>query len=220
VLEFKGRLSTTGKDGPVDLREVAKDVAAFANALGGVILVGADEDKKRGLLGQYRRLTAEEAKATRDACGEAVETLCSPKPMFEMVNVPSDAGVVVVVVNVWPFPGQAVGVRTEPNGFSFPVRTGADTIFLLPEQLPMLMLPELRRVVTLLRAIPEGATIAYNHTAGQEVHSRPRFVRVDERDNVVRLISEGGTSIVIALDFIKAVWKAEDMWHVTAGPWL
>lgn len=39
---------------PPHARELAKDVAAFANALGAVIIVGTVEDKKHGTLGRYR----------------------------------------------------------------------------------------------------------------------------------------------------------------------
>jgi predicted HTH transcriptional regulator len=106
VLEFK-TFPRPGRRVPtIDSWEAAKDIAAFANALGGVILIGADEDKKRGMLGRYSPLTDPEAKTARDAWGEAVETRCSPKPMVNLVNVPCGQGC-VVAVNVWPFPGQA-----------------------------------------------------------------------------------------------------------------
>ena len=48
VIDFKGRYS--GRD----RTEMAKDVAAFANAFGGVILVGAYEDTKTGTLTFYK----------------------------------------------------------------------------------------------------------------------------------------------------------------------
>ena len=234
VLEFKGRLSSTTIDGKtkINLWEVAKDIVAFANALGGVILVGADEDRKRGVLGQYRPLNDVEAKATRDACGDAVDAYCSPKPVFDAFNVPHAQGV-IVAVNVWPFPGQAVGVRTKPKdlgvedqteatAFAFPVRSGADTIYLTPEQLPMLMLPELRRVVALLEAIPKESTVAYNTRGSRTEETRYKFIGIDEARNVVTLVSEpAGARFAMPLDFVRSVWKDEaGLWHVTVLPML
>ena len=45
--DFKGSVDLAKK------RELAKDVAAFANATGGVILIGAEEDKDAGTLRRY-----------------------------------------------------------------------------------------------------------------------------------------------------------------------
>jgi hypothetical protein len=216
VLEFKGRLQTVDRSETVDQWKVAKYVAAFANAVGGVLLVGADEDKKASTLARYRPLTEAESKVARDASSEAVENLCSPRPFVEMYNVARDGGV-VVAMNVWPLPGQAVGVRTRgTDAFTFPVRTGADTTYLKPEQLSMLMIPELRRVLTLLWAIPENATVAYNTHGGRQEETRYSFVGVDEANNVIKLKAQQGSVFVLPLDFVRSVWRDESgLWHVT-----
>lgn len=95
---------------PFDSFELAKDVSAFANANGGVILVGAAEDRKRGTISRYLPLDEKGAKEIRDAYSTAVRDHCSPAPVINPVVLPKDGGH-VVAVNVWPFPGQAVGVR-------------------------------------------------------------------------------------------------------------
>lgn len=126
----------TGKQ---DYFELAKDVAAFANASGGVILIGAAEDRKHGVVGAYMPLSRHRAKEVRDAYNQATRDRCSPRPLVDPVIIDHQGGA-VVAVNVWPFPGQAVGVRhaKEPLAFAFPFRAGVETIWLNAEQLPML----------------------------------------------------------------------------------
>lgn len=140
--------------------EMAKDVAAFANSAGGVILVGAEEEENR--LARYSPMAEARADLVRAAYSQAVTTRCSPVPICEaaVVLIPGGA---LVAVSVWAFPAQAVGVRLNGDkaveghggpGWVFPLRTAVDTVLIRPEQLPMLMLPELRRIAILLEMIP------------------------------------------------------------------
>ncbi len=140
--------------------EFAKDVAAFANASGGTLLIGAREHDRK--LGRYEPLNEKDAADTKDAYGRYVTQRCSPVPMFDVVIIPKDGGF-IVAVNVWPFPGQPVGAELRGDkvaeghggkGYRFPMRVGVDTIWISPEQLPMLMVPEVRRVAILLDQIP------------------------------------------------------------------
>jgi hypothetical protein len=188
--------------------ELAKDVAAFANASGGVILVGAAEDRRRGSVGRYMPMEQDEAKRVRDAFNQATRDLCSPKPMLNPVIIACQDKF-VVAINVWPFPGQAVGVQlqTELPGFAFPFRTGVETIWLNAEQLPMLMVPELRRISILLDAIPTGARIGI---LGPRGHVTDEFTLVELRvlENVVVLEQGGRTSKThLPIDAIRSVWK-------------
>jgi hypothetical protein len=65
-------------------------------------------------------------------------------------------------INVWPFPGQPVGVsvlasKQDPSGgFAFPIRVATQTQWLLPEQRSMLMLPAVRNAAILLDQIPKA----------------------------------------------------------------
>lgn len=148
---------------PKDGFELAKDVAAFANSVGGTILVGAHEGASN-TLGRYAPMTEDLAGTLRDAYNKAVGARCEPAPIIDPILIPRDGGW-LVAVNVWPFPSQAVGVSTRDpkhggvgdNGWAFPLRTGIHTAFLKPGQLPMLMIPEVRRVAALLEQIPPEA---------------------------------------------------------------
>jgi predicted HTH transcriptional regulator len=105
--------------------ELAKDVAAFANADGGVLLIGAYEDTRHGVLGTYKALDAQAVKLARESYSQAVRSFCFPSPIIDSVVVPHGNGS-VVAVNVWPFPGQAVGVRSREHidAYFFPFRSG------------------------------------------------------------------------------------------------
>ncbi|MHB8879590.1 MAG: AlbA family DNA-binding domain-containing protein [Myxococcaceae bacterium] len=151
-LDFKGAVN------PGDAYELAKDVAALANCAGGVLLIGAYEGANN-TLGKYAPVPEAEAVQVRDAYNLAVRDRCAPPPVIDPVLVPRDAGW-LIAVNVWPFPSQAVGISTRgagrqsENGWAFPFRSGVHTVFLRPEQLPMLMVAEQRRISVLLESIP------------------------------------------------------------------
>lgn len=216
ALDFKGKLNRT-PDGKIHFAELAKDMAAFANAHGGVILVGAYEDRGRGILGKFQGFEAEEAKQVRDAYSRAAKDYCSPSPVNDSKLIEHPTGK-IVAVNVWPFPGQAVGVRGESDSWTFPWRSGIDTAFLRPEHLPMLMLAELRRKVALLRSIRPDEKVTIDDGTRYERY----LVEVNENENYTKLAAQppGASNSYdhIALERIERVWKSTDGWEVHVGP--
>ena len=102
-----GTFDFKAEQDPANQRELAKDVAAFANGLGGVVLVGAVEDKKRGTLSAYKPMARlEDAEALRKAYELAVTQRCVPKPVVDVVRIetvrPDHPAGHVVAVNVYP----------------------------------------------------------------------------------------------------------------------
>lgn len=65
-----------------DRYEIAKDVAAFANADGGTILIGARGNGE--YLADYEPLTTKEASAAQEVCDEGVHTRCAPPPIYSV----------------------------------------------------------------------------------------------------------------------------------------
>jgi hypothetical protein len=206
--------------------ELAKDVAMFANASGGTILVGAKEDGATGRLEAYYPLTAADAKALADAFEDAVKSRCYPRTTVDCAIIPYDTGV-VLAVNVAPFPGQAVAVRVKGekedghggDAYVFPLRTGRDCSFITPEQLPMLMLPALRHAVIRLsqisqqfvageperglRSIDTGTPNKFSEYSINEAGSTVTFKMIP-----------AGTDVNVPLDFIGPVWRS------ALGPWI
>jgi hypothetical protein len=97
-----------------DFGEMAKDVAAFANAAGGVIVVGVDH--QNGAAQRYP-LSLAEANELVELYSQAVRDRCSPRPLIEpcAIDIGPEPGKppderFVVAVNLWPYPDQPVGV--------------------------------------------------------------------------------------------------------------
>lgn len=208
--------------------ELAKDVAAFANSTGGVILVGACENQTTGTLASYFPVLESVAKEICDAFSKAVRERCSPAPLIDPKPIAKDSGF-VVVVNVWPFPAQAVGVRSkESDAYFFPLRVGLHTIFIKPEQLPMLMLPDVRRAEILLSAIPaserQKIIFIYRRRNQKTDHieadmSRADLIDINRSTNSVLLkfYTKNGDCMdtSIPLDAVKTTWKTDNGWHIS-----
>jgi Putative DNA-binding domain len=174
-----------------DKFELAKDVAAFANHFGGTILIGAQE--QRGHVQSYYPLSLAEIDATEKDITAAVRARCSPVPTFNFARFNHDAGW-VLAVNVWPIISTICGVRIKgdttdgwgDHAWIFPVRIGNHTTTVRPESFPMYMLPELRRTLLLLHAIPEGAQIVLKD-AGSTVFTNGKIIEINEDTNTIVL---------------------------------
>lgn len=196
----------------------AKDVAAFANHLGGTILVGAKEADPRGRLERYVGLPAADAATVRDTFSKAVKDRCEPLPHFdcEEYEAPNDTTKRVVAVNVWPSL-LLVGVRivahkpSENYGgdsYVYPVRSGTDANYLTPSQIAMYMTPQVRRVAVLISRINKGEFVdVLIPRIGRVV--RYRFSELLEDLNLVKLeLENGGTGPSFPLDSVRTVYRA------------
>jgi hypothetical protein len=198
---------------------IAKDVAAFANHLGGVLIIGAQESA--GQLAAYVGMTPSEAGDVRDKISKAVKDRCQPPPQieFEEFQSPNDPDERIVVVNVWPSL-QLVGVKiaahkpTEGYGgesFVYPVRSGTDAMYLTPAQIPMYMTPQVRRVAVLLSKIPYNTEVRiYVRSASHNYGAR--FAGVFEEENVAKFMNMEGANPApaIPLDAITSVYETYD----------
>lgn len=197
----------------------AKDVAAFANHLGGTIVVGAVE--VTGHLQHYPGLTRDEAAKVRKHYSEAVTKRCEPHPCidFSEYPCPDDTTKVVVAVNVWPSL-LLVGVWVhahkaaedyEGRSFVFPVRAGTDADYLTPGQLAMYMTPQVRRMAVMLSRLPKGTRIGIHLANGASRTDALNEVR--EEENLVTFCAEGGgaqTTLHLPLDRITTVYQYWD----------
>lgn len=204
---------------------MAKDVAAFANALGGALIVGATEgptepDYTSPLAATYAEKMALEF-------DQAVRDYCRPSPIVHVrvIPAPDAPGKVVLVVNIEPAVDQPIAARhaTDQHAWRFPIRFGRDTEFLFPEQLPLHMNSKARRAkLLLLRALAAGGDIdLFCVPRGSSKHNslqgRDAF-KLDQVDAdggggvLLRDITGalGHQSIVIPLDDVEAVWLQHD----------
>ena len=168
--------------------ELAKDVAAFANHLGGTLLIGAEESN--GRISGYKGLSGPLLQKTRDEYSRAVRDRCRPLPIFGF-GLYSTEG--VLAVNVEPTVNGPVGVLVRPSkpggseygeSWVFPLRVGADAHFLTPEVLPLYSDPRIRRLVLLLDQIKPGTRVLYR--TGNDNGDLP-FLDFNLEQNLVRL---------------------------------
>jgi hypothetical protein len=131
-LDFKlGRYKTT-EDGRVEL---AKDVCAFANRRGGVLVLGvAENNGKASKALPLERVGDPDARHVRNVLG----SWCAPVPDIDVIPVPAEPGqsegfVLVVVPPSARAPHAVAPPQT--NSFSWPVRRGTQTIWLSESEL-------------------------------------------------------------------------------------
>ena len=220
ALDFKAEPSD-------DSFEIAKDVAAFANAEGGTILIGARG--KGEFLAKYEPLTTGQASDAQRLYEQSVRDRCGPRPMVNVSPIPKDDGI-VLAVNVEPFPGQLVGVEvrrgearcgkglTQPEGlFYFPMRVGAHTVGIMPEQMPMFIDARMRRIAICLQGAIGKTVVVLRSRAPEDddsVHVQPmtleavdvlgctftvRFLDEERRNKEVK--------IAIPFDLVEAAWR-------------
>lgn len=199
--------------------EKAQDVAAFANHLGGTLLIGAHE--RNGQLAAYVGMSPTDAATVRDEFSKAVAQRCQPPPTveFEEYEDPNDPLKRVIAINVWPSLN-LVGVKVEVHrtegyagpSFVYPIRSGTDTIRLEPTQLAMYMTPQVRRIAVMLSRIPQDALVKIirePRTVGQHEFDA-RFDSVLEEQNLAKFWNKDDNgSVHIPLDRILTVYEDE-----------
>jgi hypothetical protein len=194
--------------------EYAKDIAAFANLVGGTLIIGAHED---GNLRGYVGLTDDEAAVVRAAFSSAVADRCTPRPVFDFAARyphPDDDTKQVVVINIPPSI-TPIGVRVngdKTDGYGdpcwvYPVRSGTDARYLDPNQLAMLMSPAVRRHVVMLSKIPVGTRVHVRvvvaATGDYKNNHEWIFEGVDEQQNVAKFLADNR----LPLDRILSVYQ-------------
>ncbi len=222
VLDLKGSYSDEHSF------HLAKDVAAFANHLGGTVLVGAWEEN--GRVGRYNGLTESDFSETQERISKAVRDRCSPRPYFDFSRFNLDSARYVLAVEVPPHIDVPVAVKTKADkntdgyggeAWTYPVRTGSHSAFLLPEQLAMLSVPQVRRAQVLLsqiRAVESVVvTIVTNSQGGIHTWQDARVHSVDVSTNTVLFTIGGGgePSTYAPLDLLEFACKDhQNRWHL------
>jgi hypothetical protein len=211
---------------PKTLAEKAKDVAAFANSIGGALIIGAKEGPTAP---DYSSpLSTEYASSIENEFDEAVRSFCRPSPTVHVrtIPVPGAQTKAILVVNVEPSIEQPVAARhqTDANFWRFPSRVGRHTEFFLPEQLPMHMNSKARRAkLLLLRTIDDGGHI--DVFSVPSALSRRGTIQASERLVVESVDPDGsgaftvrvptgdyaGQLLTVPIDDVEAVWRQHNL---------
>jgi hypothetical protein len=132
-LEFKIELPAAGsqQQGWTPAQEFAKDVAALANARGGLLIYGVEETS--GVATGIRAISGVEFEAEERRLRQALANFQAPIATVDFVNVASGSGFCIAIV-VPPSPQSPHAVLGNPGDsrkpLYYPARHGADTMYL------------------------------------------------------------------------------------------
>ena len=113
ISDFKGRYET--KDRTVAF-EIAKDVCAFANHLGGTIIVGAQEGKKadQGRIVAFVPLTDPSPGELVTHVDRAIKLYCLPVPIANAIEIPLDDAQVSAILQRTGPAASIVAINVQP----------------------------------------------------------------------------------------------------------
>jgi hypothetical protein len=211
---------------PDERHKLVTDIVAFANALGGVLLVGAKEENER--LIAYAPRTRAAADELRAMANEIAQKSCVPCPRIDARVLPQGLGY-VVAIHVYGSTAQPIGarVKNEPNAYRFPIRRVTGTEFLEPQELATIMVPAIRARALQLAHIPteERAMniVWHGHGGAAVVHRSYKLVGIDDHLLQARFIYQDGQhqprELHLPLDQIVAVESRHEgstrTWYVT-----
>ena len=175
-LDFKERLPNP------DAFEMAKDIAALANGLGGSILIGAKTTGKF-LCTDLPGIPLKDAIALADQFERAAGSRCRPRAVLDcaVIRLPTDPNSAVLSVNVAAAAAAPIGVdlrdKGDDNSWKFPLRTTSQTVWLSPDQFGAFEQMTARRSGALLASIPSGEREQI--TLQQDRALNPKFAEVD-----------------------------------------
>ena len=230
-LDFKKTTS------PADKIELAKDVAALANTLGGALLLGANAPLPGSILVSYPGIPEEYADILETAYEEAVRDYCVPKPRIDFERfVLSGRAEVVLAIYVWPAALPPVGVSVrQPNpgklvdkAWCFPWRANSHTTYLQPDQFGSLLDMETRQIAALLAGIAEADNVRIQSPAlgiqGQQPVLYGKLNRVLLDQNVAEFsasirLGDATFPLNLPLPWISTVWRdsREERWEVVVS---
>lgn len=216
--------------------EIAKDMMAFANALGGTVLVGTSEHsdtlgRKTGRIEAFVPM-ANDAVLIK-AVTTAARDLCQPPIVVEpeviklttteqstIVSNPLSHDATLVALNVHPLlaspGGVAVGDSTGnriPNAYRFPLRFPEGTKWLKPEELAFHMNSHERRIYLLLAEVPNGLEVrVWDRGIGALGGRRPATLASLDAERMIVKLEFGNDKIMahVPLVFVSAVWLDEE----------
>jgi hypothetical protein len=217
--------------------ELAKDLAAFANALGGTVLVGVSEKsdqlgRKTGRIEAF--VPVQDEQSLIKAATVAARDLCRPsitvEPEVIKLTTAEQAGIVknplphdtvVIAFNVHPLLASPAGVAgcdasgtRIPHAYRFPIRFLEGTKWLHPEELAFHMNSHERRIYLLLAGLRrDRAVVVWDKGEGKTVSGGKRTVMIADLDAerlILKLELAPQILAYVPLTFVAAAWLDEN----------
>lgn len=117
-------------------RDLAADVAAFANRSGGLIVIGLAEDSA-GLISELAPVDVEALATEEVRVAQVVSGLVSPVPVFHTARVASEAqpGFAYLLIAVPPSTRRPHSVAVSAESLRYPMREGAHKRYLAESEI-------------------------------------------------------------------------------------
>jgi hypothetical protein len=197
-LEFKREPHARSDQGRVEL---ARDVAQFANASGGVLVIGADE-VVHVLSGWQTVPNPDDFIHWAD---DVVKGHLAPVPSIEphVLQVPSDE--TVVALNVPP--SLPLIARRQGDGFEFPIRAGDSRRYMTLIEVEARMQNDERLARLRLEQIGEGDSVTLD---GQTRGISERGWKVTGVDDHVVSLATGALHVDVPLAYVQAVYRTRE----------
>jgi len=188
-LDFKGAIPYPGQSDLDDRRECALDIAQFANATGGTLVIGAT-DANTVLTGFQS--VSDPGKLR-------------PVPVFDCQEIATTSGARITTVNIQTHP--TLVARYKDARYEFVVRTGPRKRHIEMDELEARMQGRERLMRFRLERIPPTASIGLDARLHNLTHNGWRVVAVTE--DIVRLRKDA-RELAIPLPYMDAVYRAEE----------
>lgn len=241
VIDFKKEYDLRDLDKNDGRFEIAKDIAAFANHLGGTIVVGAVENPQTGKLVAFN--SVQDEKRLVQALDQALN-FCLPPPVATHEQIDLDAQtqdtilgrpgatglITLVAINVQPYLNGPIGAKiwresgkkgeAFNDAFRFPCRGAEGTRYLRPEELALAMNSHERRILLQLEKIEPDLSITLwtpqPLRGGITTSTTCKIVQIDHEGSVILVESQHPEpyKCEIPVALIRAIWRTRDGWNM------
>ncbi len=211
--------------------ELAKDIAALSNNLGGTIVVGAIEDQKMRHVVRFN--SVDETRLKRLLEGALRQCLPVPVVIDSVVTIDRESqrkitsreggdDATLLAINVLPYLNGPIAVRVKDvvDAYKFPVRTADSTRFLRPEELAMTFNSHERRIqIQLSDILPAQLVKVWIPIFNLDGISQSRnctIQSIEKEARVLELVSfhEPAQVCRVPLAFVRAVWHADGLYNL------
>lgn len=192
--------------------DIAIDLAAFANTLGGTLLIGVSEKSIDGRKVANTLFNIDDFERIKKSVYTSILDLISPHIDVQVVPIKMD-NVLIVAINVEPSVN-LVSVSQEKNGpyYCFPYRTDFGNRFMAFDEVERRMVDNKTRAMylKLKKHLPSGGkVILYPFPIGN-YGAEWSVEWINGFEDEIRLLQNRYRSFVIPVSFIDEVWKGKE----------
>lgn len=192
--------------------EIAVDFAAFANTLGGTLLIGVSERNIDGRKVANALFNIDDFERIKKSVYTSILDLISPHIDVQVVPIKID-NVLIVAINVEPSVN-LVSVSQEKNGpyYCFPYRTDFGKRFMAFDEVERRMTDNKTRAMylKLKKHLPSGGRVILYPFPINNYQTQWFFEWMEGHDDEITLEANGFRSIVVPVSFIGETWRGHE----------